>query len=67
MHFRDELDSPYADEDFKDLFGLQGQPGCSPWRLAMITVMQYLEDLTDRQAAEAVRGRLDWKYALSLE
>jgi transposase len=67
MHFRDELNSPYADEDFKDLFGVQGQPGWSPWRLAMITVMQYMEDLTDRQAADAVRGRLDWKYALSLE
>ena len=67
MHFRDELDSPYKDEDFKDLFGLQGQPGWSPWRLAMITVMQYMEDLSDRQAADAVRGRLDWKYALSLE
>ena len=67
MHFRDELDCPYKDEDFKDLFGLQGQPGWSPWRLAMITVMQYMEDLSDRQAADAVRGRLDWKYALSLE
>jgi transposase len=67
MAFRDELNSPYEDKDFKALFGCQGQPGWSPWRLAMITVMQYMEGLTDRQAAEAVRARLDWKYALSLE
>lgn len=67
MHFRDRLDSPYLDEDFQDLFGRRGQPGWSAWRLAMITVMQYMSDLTDRQAADAVRGRIDWKYALSLE
>lgn len=67
IHLRDSLDSPYLDEDFKDLFGRRGQPGWSAWRLAMITVMQYIGDLTDRQAADAVRGRIDWKYALSLE
>jgi transposase len=38
-----------------------------PWRLALVTVMQYAEGLTDRQAADAVRTRIDWKYALSLE
>ena len=67
MDLRDELDSPSTDEDFKHLFGIQGQPGWSAWRLAMITVMQYVSDLTDRQAAEAVRGCIDWKYALSLD
>jgi transposase len=28
--------------------------------------MQFAESLSDRQAAEAVRARIDWKYALSL-
>ena len=44
-----------------------GQPALSPWRLALVTVMQYAENLTDRQAADAVRSRIDWKYALGLE
>jgi len=38
-----------------------GQPAEAPWRLALVTVMQFAENLTDRQAAEAVRGRIDWK------
>ena len=54
------------DEDFTDLFSVRGQPAQSPWRLALISVMQYIENLSDRQAADAVRGRIDWKYALSL-
>jgi IS5 family transposase len=33
----------------------------------LVTVLQFLEGLSDRQAAEAVRARIDWKYALSLE
>ena len=57
----------YDDNGFSTLFSLQGQPAFAPWRLALITIMQFVEGLTDRQAADAVRGRLDWKYALSLE
>ena len=57
----------YEDADFTDLFPKRGQPAFSPWRLALITVMQFAEGLSDRQAAEAVRARIDWKYALSLE
>ena len=38
-----------------------------PWRLALVIVLQFLENLTDRQGADAVRSRLDWKYLLSLE
>lgn len=67
MKMRDELGPLFQDEDFADLFPRRGQPAATPWRLALVTIMQFAENLTDRQAAEAVRGRLDWKYALSLE
>ena len=67
MQVRDALGSIYTDETFADLFPTHGQPAFSPWRLALVTVFQFLEGLTDRQAAEAVRDRIAWKYALSLE
>ena len=67
LKMRDELGVFYSDNDFADLFPTRGQPAFSPWRLALITVMQFAEGLSDRQAAEAVRSRIDWKYALSLE
>ena len=64
---RDELGTFFRDEDFLDFFSEKGQPAESAWRLALVMVMQYAEGLTDRQAADAVRTRIDWKYALSLE
>lgn len=67
MQWRDTLGSIYTDEQFADLFPTHGQPAEAPWRLALVTVFQFMEHLTDRQAADAVRSRLDWKYALSLE
>ena len=67
LRLRDELGVFYTDCDFDNLYSVYGQPGYAPWRLAMVLVMQFLENLSDRQAAEAVRGRIDWKYALSLE
>jgi transposase len=57
----------YQDDLFADLFPSRGQPAEAPWRLALVTIMQFLEGLSDRQAAEAVRSRLDWKYLLGLE
>lgn len=66
LQIRDTLGSIYLDEDFADLFSVRGQPAQSPWRLALICIMQYMENLSDRQVEEAVRGRIDWKYALSL-
>jgi transposase len=57
----------YADEPFADLFATHCQPALAPWRLALVTVFRFLENLTDRQAADAVRDRLAWKYALCLE
>ena len=64
---RDEMGQIYQDQDFVELYVERGQPGYSAWRLALVCVMQFMEDLTDRQAADAVRGRIDWKYALGLE
>jgi len=66
IQLRDEVGPLFREEDFQALYAEKGQPGWSAWRLAMVTVMQYMENLTDRQAAEAVRARLDWKYVLSL-
>src|SRR6266568_147165 len=66
MHLRDALGPIYKDADFADLFPKRGRAAEAPWRLALVTVLQALENLSDRQAAEMVRGRLDWKYALSL-
>src|ERR671928_173907 len=64
---RDAFDALYEDEDFRQLYPARGQPGLAPWRLALVTVFQFLEHLGDRQAADAVRARIDWKYALGLE
>jgi transposase len=67
MRMRDVLGTIYEDHLFAQLFPARGQPAASPWRLALTTVMQFAEGLSDRQAADAVRSRIDWKYALSLE
>ncbi|MFL5253355.1 MAG: transposase [Rhodopila sp.] len=64
---RDDFATLYEDADFRALYPARGQPGLPPWRLALVTVFQFLEHLSDRQAADAVRGRIDWKYALGLE
>ena len=63
---RDELGAWCEDADFAAAYGVRGAPGMSPAQLAMVTVLQFTENLTDRQAADAVRGRLDWKYCLGL-
>src|ERR671932_2174079 len=67
LTLRDTLGTVFADRDFADLYPEQGQPGYPPWRLALVTLMQFREGLSDRQAAEAVRARIDWKYLLGLE
>jgi transposase len=63
----DELGMLFQDRDFTDLFPIQGQPAEAPARRALVTILQFMEGLTDRQAAEAVRTRIDWKYLLCLE
>ena len=63
----DELGAPVTDDTFAALFRRRGQPALAPWRLALATVLQFAEGLSDRQAADAVRARLDWKYVLRLD
>jgi transposase len=63
---RDRLGEWMTDDLFAAAFGTRGRPGLPPAMLAVITALQYAEDLGDRQAAEAVRTRLDWQYALGL-
>ncbi|MFF0551076.1 IS1182 family transposase [Streptomyces sp. NPDC004311] len=67
IRVRDELGPLFSDEEFADLFPSRGKPAWSPGRLALVLVLQFVEGLTDRQAAEAVRARIDFKYALGLE
>ena len=67
MRMRDELGEIYQDASYAELFPGRGQKAESPGRLAWVTVMQYSEGMSDRQAAEAVRARIDWKYVLGLE
>jgi transposase len=67
LTFRDAVGTIFQDEDFAALFPACGQPGLSPWRLTLVTILQFREQLADRQAAEAVRARIDWKYLLGLE
>jgi transposase len=67
MRIRDELGPIFTDTAFAPLFAARGRPAEAPWRLALVTILQYAESFSDRQAADAVRSRIDWQYALGLE
>ncbi|ROP33591.1 IS1182 family transposase [Couchioplanes caeruleus] len=67
MRVRDLLQELFIDDDFAGWFPVDGRRGVSPARLALVSVLQYAENLTDRQAARAVACRIDWKYALGME
>jgi transposase len=67
MDLRDHLGVVYEDQQFAPLFSPLGQPALPPWRLVLVSILQFVEGLTDAQAADAVRGRVDWKYLLGLE
>ncbi|AQA16118.1 transposase [Streptomyces malaysiensis subsp. malaysiensis] len=67
MRIRDEFGPVFESEQFVAAFAHRGGPSVSPGMLALVSVMQYAERLTDRQAADAVHGRIDWKYALGLQ
>ncbi len=66
MRLYDDLHMVVEDRDFADLFPTRGQPAEAPVRLALATLLQFMEGLTDRQTADAVRTRIDWKYLLCL-
>lgn len=67
MRLREELGVIFAERDFAEAFSARGRPALSPVRLALVSILQFAEGLSDRQAANAVRARIDWKYALGLE
>ena len=67
MQVADHLGTLSHDAQFTGLFPTRGQPAEAPGRLALVTVLQFAEGLSDRQAAEAVRSRIDWKYVLGLD
>ena len=66
IRVRDALGAVFEDAQFAGLFATRGRPAVSPARLALVSVLQFAEGLSDRQAADAVRGRIDWKYAPGL-
>jgi len=67
MNWYDTFGPLFDDNDFADLFSHEGQPALSPVRLALVSIVQFVENLTDRQAADAVRTRIDIKYLMCLE
>src|SRR5207244_9569446 len=67
LRMQETFERFFTDEQFATLFPTRGKPAEAPWRLALVTLLQFAEGLSDRQAAEAVRARIDWKYLLSLE
>ncbi len=67
LRLRDALGTLFDDELFIAVYAVEGQPALHPWQLARVSVMQFMEHLSDRQAAQAVRARIDWKEALGLE
>jgi len=67
LRLADEFGTLFTDELFAPLFPAYGQPACAPWRLALVTILQFAEGLSDRRAADALRSRIDWKYVLRLD
>ena len=67
LRLRDSLGTIFDDSLFAPLFPKKGQSAVAPWRLALVTVMQFAEGLSDRDAADAVRERTAWKYLLGLD
>lgn len=66
MQIRDQFGMLFDNQQFHMLFSHTGQPAVAPARLALVTILQFMDDLSDRQAADAVRMRIDWKYLLGL-
>jgi transposase len=64
---REALESLDEDHSCAQRFPARGPPAEAPRRPALTTVLPLAEGLSDRQAADAVRGRLDWTDALGRE
>lgn len=67
LKLRKQFGTVFDDWAFAELFPTRGQPAATPWRLALVTILQFAEGLSDRDASDAVRARIDWKYLLGLE
>lgn len=67
MQWYETFGSLFEDRDFAALFSAEGQPALSPMKLCLVLLLQFAEGLSDRQAVEAVRTCIDWKYLLCLE
>ena len=67
LPWSDELGQLFTDEDFAASCARCGQPGHAPAQLALVTVLQFMENLSDEAAPNAVRTRINWKYLLGLE
>jgi transposase len=67
LRLADALKTLFTDDAFWALFPTHGPPTLPPWRLALVTPLQCAEGISDRQAAHAVRSRIDWTYVLCLE
>ena len=61
LKLADEMETLFTDTTFQALFPRHGQPALPPWRLALVTLLPCAEGLSDRQAADAVRRRIDWQ------
>jgi transposase len=61
LRLRDTLGTIFTDAQFTPLFASCGQPAACPWRLSLVILLQFAENLSDRRAADAVRSRIDWK------
>jgi transposase len=66
VRLADALGPVLQDHDFAALCPTRGQPAIAPGRLALISLRQCAENLSDRQAVHAVRSRIDWQYLLGL-
>ncbi|MEV8100747.1 IS1182 family transposase [Kitasatospora sp. NPDC085879] len=67
IRLRDALGPLLEDGSFAEAFPARGRPAVSPGALALVSVLQFAEGLSDRQAADQVRARMDWKFLLGLE
>ena len=67
LRMPDVLGPIYLNPEFAALFPTTGQPACAPAQRALVTIMQFAEGLSDRQAADAVHSRIDWTYVLALD